>query len=481
MLGKTWRALRAIVALALAWILLAVPVRVVWANADSDDDGISDCRERAGLRTVTGAAAYVTDPERADTDRDGVSDADEIGPRSAPDEVADHVMLLWDCRTQTYDTVSDPSKADSDYDGLADAIELSDGSNVFAQDTDSDGLRDDAERKWGSDPNEADTDGDGFRDVEDIADGLSPVVINDVEDREAWHSEYAEGLYYGDAHPVDSVPQLMGSLSGSASSAIPFIGWVTGTAADLRDVVSNSMRGDWTAAGMSGAGLVPYVGDAARSVSQVSVFVAKNPLLVSKIVDKLATWERIPEAVRTRLVAAADKDSFDRLGKRKLSAEQIIKIAKLGVQLKHLAHLVDNASTTEPASAALEGEAALADAQAALRTYLRASSGAPVSAEPVYVSLPSDFTFPGGRFVDACTYCEGGTDPGVSVLHFAKVGSQFWSETLRGQVEKDAALVQAGYAIEWNFYAGPTGFDIDPRLVDALADAQIPYVVHLPA
>src|SRR5262245_52719493 len=67
------------------------------AKVDTDKDGLSDWDE---------INFYKTDPDRADTDGDGINDADEV---------------------KIYK--SDPTKADSDGDGVSDGIEVTKGSN----------------------------------------------------------------------------------------------------------------------------------------------------------------------------------------------------------------------------------------------------------------------------------------------------------------------------------------------------------------
>ena len=478
MLGKTWRVLRACVTAVLAVLLLAAPVRMVVVNLDRDDDGLSDCRERSGLRTAGGAATYVTDPEQVDTDGDQVRDEDEIGAWTRPANARDVVDLLFRCDRQTYAAVSNPSRSDSDYDGLSDAVELSDGSDVFARDSDGDGLLDGAERAWGSDPNANDTDGDGFLDVNDVIGGLSPVVADEVEDEGFWYDEYAEGLKYGDIRSIDSVPQLLGSLSGSASSAIPVIGWVPGTAADLRDVVANSLQGNWTSAGMSGAGLVPYVGDVARSTSRVAQFVAENPKLAQKLVTALATWEKVPDSVRERLMRVADKETYDKLREQRLSAAAVSRLAARDVSLALLADTLHRAGTVVLEDLDASGDDRVFTLEEA-RAALRAQSDE-VTPGPIYVHHTTGGAFTGGRLAEACEDCGAGATPNRSTLHFARVGSQVWSDTLQAQVDKDTALKGQGFDVRWHFFAGATGVDIDPLLVDALVDADIHYVVHMP-
>jgi len=64
-------------------------------------------------------------------------------------------------------------QADSDYDGLSDADEISIfATSPFAADTDGDGLSDSAELARGFDPLDADMDNDGLADGEEVNAGV---------------------------------------------------------------------------------------------------------------------------------------------------------------------------------------------------------------------------------------------------------------------------------------------------------------------
>ena len=96
-----------------------------------------------------------TDPTRADTDADGMSDGYELGLRTNAlkadtdgDGIGDSVELA---------TGSDPTAADSDHDGLLDG-------STSTLDSDHDGLADDLEQVLRTDPYSLDSDGDGFSD-----------------------------------------------------------------------------------------------------------------------------------------------------------------------------------------------------------------------------------------------------------------------------------------------------------------------------
>jgi hypothetical protein len=91
------------------------------AQADPDNDGLTNAQERQ----------RGTDPANADTDRDGLSDGDEI---------------------RTHRT--DPLQADTDSDGLTDGEEVN---------------------RWKTDPLNPDTDGDSFSDGIEVKGGYNPL------------------------------------------------------------------------------------------------------------------------------------------------------------------------------------------------------------------------------------------------------------------------------------------------------------------
>ncbi|MEW5759379.1 MAG: DUF4129 domain-containing protein, partial [Candidatus Thermoplasmatota archaeon] len=91
-----------------------------------------------------------TNPNKADSDGDGINDYDEL----------------------KLDT--DPSKPDSDGDGINDYDEIKNGTDPNCQDTDGDGLSDSEEKDFGSDPKLADSDRDGLRDDSEKQQGTDP-------------------------------------------------------------------------------------------------------------------------------------------------------------------------------------------------------------------------------------------------------------------------------------------------------------------
>ena len=112
---------------------------------DTDGDGLNDGEERY---------VYKTDLLKADTDEDGLSDGDEV---------------------QIHRTK--PLKADTDGDGLNDGAEVNRyRTNPLRADSDFDGLSDaDEVNRFKTDPLVWDTDGDGISDGAEIARGTDPL------------------------------------------------------------------------------------------------------------------------------------------------------------------------------------------------------------------------------------------------------------------------------------------------------------------
>lgn len=115
----------------------------LFSDYDPDNDGLTNDEEKK----------YGTNPYKADTDGDGLSDYDEI-----------------------FIYKSNPLSIDTDGDGLTDAQEVANATNPNLIDTDGDGLSDYEEvMLHNSNPNIADSDRDGMTDMEEILAGSDPM------------------------------------------------------------------------------------------------------------------------------------------------------------------------------------------------------------------------------------------------------------------------------------------------------------------
>ena len=132
----------------------------ITANYDEDNDGLEDIEE---LR-------YGTDLRTKDTDKDGISDGEEVKKYQTN-------PLKWDTdgdgltdgeEIKKYKT--NPLEKDTDNDGLEDEQEIwYKGTDPLRKDTDKDGLTDgDEVKKYKTFPDKKDTDDDGLNDYEEI-------------------------------------------------------------------------------------------------------------------------------------------------------------------------------------------------------------------------------------------------------------------------------------------------------------------------
>ena len=172
---------------------------------DTDSDGLTDGEE---------VSRYSTDPLRVDTDGGGVGDGIEVmrglNPLDGTDDVRmsdpDGDLLPTPLEIQIG---TDPLKADTDSDGLTDGEEWSIyRTDPLRKDTDLDGLTDGEEvRETYTSPTASDTDIDGLADGDEVSLGLSPRIWDTdgdgLSDGEEW------SIYRTDPLRVDSDGDLL--------------------------------------------------------------------------------------------------------------------------------------------------------------------------------------------------------------------------------------------------------------------------------
>ena len=151
--------------------------------ADRDGDGLTNEQE----------VALGTNPKRADSDRDGLSDGMEV-----------------------HETGTNPRDIDSDDDGLSDRQEASLGTEGVDADSDDDGVDDGEEIEDGTDPTDPDTDEDGVPDGED----------DDLDEEDAAEFEIegtvlsvAEGCILTLSSSPNPIDASAATLEGAASCA----------------------------------------------------------------------------------------------------------------------------------------------------------------------------------------------------------------------------------------------------------------------
>lgn len=140
-------------------------------------DVLSDDTDRDGLTDGEEVNTYGTNPFEKDTDLDKMPDeveiiwgSDPLNRRSVPRDIEDRDFDgdgLTDKEEETYHT--DKAKKDTDNDNLTDGEEVNTlKTNPIDRDTDRDGLSDGGEVRWGLNPLDFDTDNDGKSDREEI-------------------------------------------------------------------------------------------------------------------------------------------------------------------------------------------------------------------------------------------------------------------------------------------------------------------------
>lgn len=144
------------------WITAGVGIAYSFGGCeiDPDEDGLTNCEEEK----------LGTNPEKADSDDDGLKDGEEINKYNSdplnPDSDGD--KLKDGEEVNKYQT--SPTKVDTDEDGLNDFAEVvTYKSDPLNADTDGDSLKDGAEvNTHKTSPTKADTDGDKLNDGEEV-------------------------------------------------------------------------------------------------------------------------------------------------------------------------------------------------------------------------------------------------------------------------------------------------------------------------
>lgn len=148
--------------------------------------------------SLIGHIATETDPCRADTDRDGLNDREEMEVTGTDPRTKDSDGDGVD-DGQEVEAATDPAKADSDGDGMPDGWELRHGLNPLEDDADADADHDGQtnlrEYRNGTDPTQADTDGDGLSDLEESGSGSSALNPDSDGDGLTDGQEVALGTY----------------------------------------------------------------------------------------------------------------------------------------------------------------------------------------------------------------------------------------------------------------------------------------------
>jgi len=130
---------------------------------DDDNDGIPNAFEYNNILSHGGDNGYYMDPNKSDTDGDGVPDLTELSWNTKPNATDSDSDGISD-KNEIKVNKTDPLNPDTDDDDMSDSDEISDGLNPCGLDTDNDGIPDDQEQIYGTDPKDNDTDNDTIPD-----------------------------------------------------------------------------------------------------------------------------------------------------------------------------------------------------------------------------------------------------------------------------------------------------------------------------
>ncbi len=289
----------------------------VWEEALTDTD--ARFLHENGLYRLN-AAAPLTDPDRDD---DGMPDYFEdqyaflnplLATDAAGDQDADGLTNL-----REYQVGSNPAVADTDGDGLPDAEEVNvTHTDPAHADTDGDGLNDGQEATHGADPLLADTDGDGLTDGAEVnTHGTRPDAVDSDADGFPDGVEVASGS--NPAQPA-SLPTL--ALHSGLRVYFPFdfasfdgFGNVADLAADPTGPYTGiqSNFGPNPVAGLLGDGAAMFLGGGDHAAAEFVDLASHASKLAPLTEGTIAAWVKIdPNSLQTgSLVLFALSDPFD--------------------------------------------------------------------------------------------------------------------------------------------------------------------------
>jgi outer membrane protein OmpA-like peptidoglycan-associated protein len=230
-------------------------------KADTDGDGLSDYEE---------VVKYHTNPTVADTDGDGLKDGDEvITYHTSPlEKDTDHDGLTDGEEVAQYHT--DPLKADTNGDGLTDGEEVrTTKTDPLKADTDGDGLNDGAEVKvHKTNPLKADTDGGSVNDGTEVARGTNPLDPSDdvpkapaAQTVEVGKAIVLEGIVFQTSKAViapqseETLNQALKVFTENADIAVEIRGYTDNVGKAAANVKLSQRRADAVKAWLVGKGI----------------------------------------------------------------------------------------------------------------------------------------------------------------------------------------------------------------------------------
>ncbi|GAV96160.1 hypothetical protein CS176_0390 [Corynebacterium glutamicum] len=444
-------------------------------KTDSDDDGLGDKTETLGWADTAGKT-YITNPINPDTDGDGLFDGLEAGEATNDDD-----------GNVAYAIIADPMKVDSDDDGLSDLEELDEGTDLFAKDSDGDGLSDINEiQVIGTDPNSTDSDGDGLGDAYELenmeSEELDPTTPNKRITKSEYASDFTTGFFFGEFKERDTLAWLTGTLAVVGVSLIPVIGWMVGTAADLRDIVAGTIKRDFVSVGFSAVGLVPYGGDATSMAKKITTFAAKNPdkiTLVSRLVAQTGAFN---EKMKIEIMRSMWGKTWEQIRASGASDKAIKELAAQGQDLKRIANAMN--SKLHVKGHPVEFFPHWNGGESYLEKYYKKRSR---NVTTQLKFLTTDCTAVCNAFARKFDVVADG------VAHESKTGAVSMNNSIRRQIESDAfakgktAEAKDGSSVKikdvhWHFFPSGASCSIgpDPGVLELLIEKDIKFTVHPP-
>jgi hypothetical protein len=241
---------------------------------------------------------------------------------------------------KVYFVFSDPRIADTDGDGLSDAEEADFGSRARSNETDGDGLDDLREAEIGTDPDNVDTDGDGrddgYEDTHRDAD-YEPLVY--TKEMSGWD-------YAGDFTLGAVCGELLGGLCERESVA-----WLAGNLAggvfvvtDIRDAIGNVFQADFVGAGLNVFAAIPFAGDAASVVTQGVKFVRRAGDNAGPALRMMMKMDELPQWAKLDILDDVVEGGLGALRRSGLSDSAAVRFAAKGVDLRLLDDAVQGAT-----------------------------------------------------------------------------------------------------------------------------------------
>lgn len=442
---------------------------------DTDGDGLSDETELAGARDHEGRI-YVTDPNNPDTDGDGLADGAEMGILSRGGPFGSGA---------SYQGLSNSLVPDTDYDGLLDSVEVPNSIPARDADSDNDGLSDAEE--WdvhGTDPLTSDTDQDSFYGQDPLDDawevantdkGFDPLIFDEQVEWWVYANDFVRRALCGDG--ISWLPTggfcdgtTLAFLSGAIATGFFAVG-------DVRDALYGVLSGDFVNAGVAAFGIIPIVGDTAKSLKSLDNFanrLKETPEGTEAALRVIGRFTAVPKGTRmTVLRQQFGDDAVDAVKAHGLDDEFLLRHARRGMSPGLLKQMLEPPAIVRHGSPRFTREI---DAERYIRDSLE---------EPIPYRFAHDVVDNGKtrkRIFDI-------VDLDTGVAFEVKHGKVKYGSRAEGQSRLDVALDSAAKkgelgrvkSVRWAFTPDRNGIvGPDQDLLNHLRGKGIEYVVYLP-